>query len=127
MFHVSTNKTEESWSRMGIKKAKPSEDSNELVDRIARLSISGMQYETVVDFYRTQLSSWRRFYKQDDNVTIEETFTTEKMRCSRIQSMNIVFYVKEMKDGSVKTKVGFTDFQLEGVAQNEEAEEIEEI
>ncbi len=127
MFYASTNKTEESWSRMGIKKAKPSEDSNELVDRIARLSISGMRYETVVDFYKTQLASWRRFYKQDDTVEIDETFTSDQMRCARVQSLNIVFYVKEMKDGTVKTKVGFTDFPVDGIGDEESQEEIEEL
>lgn len=123
MFYVSTNKTEESWSRNAIRKAKPSDDTNELVDRIARLSISGMSYESVVDFYKLQLASWRRFYKQSDEVDVTESFTSDSLRCSRIKSLNIVFYVKEMEDGTLKTNAGF----LTSDSEEEILEEIEEI
>ena len=63
MFRISTNKTEESWARNDIKKAKPSEDSNEILERINKLSTEGMSYETAIDFFKLQLATWRRFYK----------------------------------------------------------------
>jgi len=109
MFHVSTNKTEESWARKDIKDVKPSENSDEILERIQKLSIEGMSYDTVVDYYKTQLGTWRRFYKQDDKVEIEEAWTSDNRKVTRILSLNIVFYIREKKDGSFKVNGGFVD------------------
>lgn len=109
MHYASENKTEESWSRMGVRKASPSENSDEIMDRILKLSTDGMSYETAVDFFKHQLATWRRFYKQDDSVHVEENLTSSQKRVSSIKSKNIVFYVRERSDGSVKVKAAFTE------------------
>ncbi|MCR4823424.1 MAG: hypothetical protein K5873_11205 [Treponema sp.] len=109
MYHISTNKTEESWSRSDIKKAKPSENSDEILERINKLGIDGMDYDTVVDFYKMQLGTWRRFYKEDDNVEVDEAWTLDNRKITRIRSLNIVFYIREKKDGTYKVNSGFVD------------------
>lgn len=109
MFHISTNKTEESWSRSDIKNAKPSEDSNEILERINKLSTEGMSYETAVDFLQMQLGTWRRFYKEDDKVEVDEAWTGDNKRVTQIKSLNIVFYVRELDDRTIKIKSGFYD------------------
>lgn len=109
MFRISTNKTEESWARNDIKKAKPSEDSNEILERINKLSTEGMSYETAVDFFKLQLATWRRFYKEDDNVEVDEAYTADNKRVTQIKSLNIVFYVREVGPNEIKVTSGFYD------------------
>lgn len=109
MFHVSTNKTEESWARSDIKNAKPSTDSNAILERINKLSTEGMSYETAVDFFTMQLGTWRRFYKEDDKVQVDEAFTADNKRVSQIRSINIVFYVRELDPRRIKITSGFVD------------------
>ncbi|MBQ0050799.1 MAG: hypothetical protein KBT11_01900 [Treponema sp.] len=111
MFYASTNKTEESWSRMSVQKAKPSQNADEIMDRILKNADKSMSYETAVDFFKLQLGTWRRFYKQDDSVQVEETVTGDKLRVSRIKSLNIVFYIKEKADRTVDIRASFTDFE----------------
>ena len=91
MFHISTNKTEESWARTDIKNAKPSEDSNEILERINKLSTEGMSYETAIDFFTMQLGTWRRFYKEDDKVEVDEAYTADNRRVTQVKSLNIVY------------------------------------
>ena len=109
MFRISTNKTEESWARNDIKKAKPSEDSNEILERINKLSTEGMSYETAVDFFKLQLATWRRFYKEDDNVEVDEAYTADNKHVTQIKSLNIVFYVREVGPNEIKITSGFYD------------------
>ena len=109
MFRISTNKTEESWARNDIKKAKPSEDSNEILERINKLSTEGMSYETAVDFFKLQLATWRRFYKEDDKVEVDEAYTADNKRVTQIKSLNIVFYVREVGPNEIKVTSGFYD------------------
>ena len=109
MFRISTNKTEESWTRNDIKKAKPSEDSNEILERINKLSTEGMSYETAVDFFKLQLATWRRFYKEDDNVEVDEAYTADNKRVTQVKSLNIVFYVREVGPNEIKVTSGFYD------------------
>lgn len=109
MFRISTNKTEESWARNDIKKAKPSEDSNEILERINKLSTEGMSYETAVDFFKLQLATWRRFYKEDDTVEVDEAYTADNKRVTQIKSLNIVFYVREVGPNEIKVTSGFYD------------------
>ena len=109
MFRISTNKTEESWARNDIKKAKPSEDSNEILERINKLSTEGMSYETAIDFFKLQLATWRRFYKEDDNVEVDEAYTADNKRVTQIKSLNIVFYVREVGPNEIKVTSGFYD------------------
>lgn len=109
MFRVSTNKTAESWARTDIKNAKPSEDSNEILERINKLSTEGMSFDTAVDFFKMQLATWRRFYKEDDKVEVEEAFTADNKRVNQIKSLNIVYYVRELGDNKIKITSGFYD------------------
>ena len=109
MFHVTTNKTEESWSRADIKKVKPSEDPNDIVNRINRQAAEGMDYKTAIDFLKAQLGTWRRFYKENDMVEVDEAFTPENHRVTQIKSLNIVYYVRELKDSKIKVTSGFYD------------------
>ena len=109
MFHVTTNKTEESWARADIKKAKPSENSDEILERIQKLSTEGMSYESAVDFFKSQLATWRRFYKEDDNVQVDEAFTADNRKVTRVKSLNIVFFVKERDRTTYKVTSGFVD------------------
>ncbi len=109
MFHITTNKTEESWSRNDIKSAKPGEDSNEILERINKLSTEGMSYETVVDFLQMQLGTWRRFYKEDDSVDVSEAWTADNKKVTRILSKNILFYVRETGANSYKVTSGFVN------------------
>ena len=102
MFHISTNKTEESWARSDIKKAKPSENSDEILERINKLSTEGMSYETAVDFFTMQLGTWRRFYKEDDKVEVDEAYTADNRRVTQVKSLNIVYYVREMPENKIK-------------------------
>lgn len=109
MFRVSTNKTEESWARNDIKKIKPSEDSNEILERINKLNSEGMSYATAVDFYKLQLATWRRFYKEDDKVEVDEAYTADNKRVTQLKSLNIVFYVREIGPNEIKITSGFYD------------------
>ncbi|WP_296322014.1 hypothetical protein [Treponema sp. UBA3813] len=109
MFHITTNKTEESWARSDIKNAKPSEDSNEILERINKLSTEGMSYEAAIDFFKTQLGTWRRFYKEDDKVEVDEAWTADNKRVTQIKSLNIVFYVREVDARTIKIRSGFYD------------------
>ncbi|MBQ9206236.1 MAG: hypothetical protein IJ158_05930 [Treponema sp.] len=109
MFHVTTNKTEESWARSDIKKAKPSENSDEILERINKLSTEGMSYETAVDFFTMQLGTWRRFYKEDDKVEVDEAYTADNRRVTQVKSLNIVYYVREMPENKIKITSGFYD------------------
>lgn len=109
MFRISTNKTEESWARQDIKNAKPSEDSNEILERINNLGTDGMNYDSAIDFLKLQLGTWRRFYKENDMVEVDEAFTPENHRVTQIKSLNIVYYVRELKDSKIKVTSGFYD------------------
>lgn len=109
MFRITTNRTEESWARRDIKNAKPSEDSNEILERINKISTAGMSYDAAVDFFKMQLGTWRRFYKEDDNVEIDEAYTADNRRVTQIKSLNIVFYVREIKENEIKVTSGFYD------------------
>ena len=57
MYHITTNKTEDSWSRSDIKNAKPSENSNEILERINKIAPENMAYDTAIDFFTTQLGT----------------------------------------------------------------------
>ena len=103
------NKTEESWSRRDIKNAKPSENSDEILERINKITPTDMSYDAAVDFFTMQLSSWRRFYKEDDKVQVDEAFTADNKRVSQIKSRNIVYYVVEMNEREIKIRNGFYD------------------
>lgn len=107
MFHITTNKTEESWTRGDIKKVKPSDDSNEILERINKIDTSQMSYDTAIDFFKLQLGTWRRFYKEDDKVQVDETFTEENKKITRIQSLNILFFVRDLGEGKIKITSGF--------------------
>ena len=109
MFRISTNKTEESWSRSDIKKAKPSEDSNEILERINKINTEGMSYDTAIDFFKLQLATWRRFYKEDDKVDVDEAYTADNKRVTQVKSLNIVFYVREIGPNEIKITSGFYD------------------
>jgi len=109
MYYHTTNKTEESWARSDIEKLKPSKDSKEILERINKLNISAMSYETVIDFIKAQLSTWRRFYKEDDKVEVEEAWTPDNRKVTRIKSLDIVYYVRIKKDGTYKVNSGTTD------------------
>ena len=109
MFHITTNKTEESWARTDIKNAKPSEDSNEILERINKMSTEGMSYDTAVDFFTMQLGTWRRFYKENDKVQVDEAYTADNKRVTQIKSLNIVYYVREIDDRNIKIVSGFYD------------------
>lgn len=109
MFRVTTNRTEESWSRKDIKKVKPSEDSSEILERITKIIPSDMSYEAAIDFFKMQLGTWRRFYKEDDEVDIVENFTKDNKRITQIKSLNIVFYVVDLNGRDIKIKSGFYD------------------
>ena len=109
MYHITTNKTEESWSRSDIKKAKPSENSDEILERITKITPEGMSYDNAIDFFKMQLGTWRRFYKEDDKVQVDEAYTNDNRRVTQIKSLNIVFYVIEMTDREIKIKSGFYD------------------
>lgn len=109
MFHVSTNATEDSWSRKDIKSAKPGEDSNEILERINKSSAEGMSYETAIDFFKMQLGTWRRFYKEDDKVEVTEAFTADNKPVTQIKSLNIVYYVREIDSTKIKVTGGFYD------------------
>lgn len=109
MFRVSTNKTEESWSRGDIKKVKPSEDSSEILERINKLSTEGMSYDTAIDFFKMQLGTWRRFYKEDDKVEVDEAYTADNHRVTQVKSLNIVYYVRELDGNKIKISSGFYD------------------
>lgn len=109
MFRVSTNRTEESWSRKDIKKVKPSEDSSEILERITKIIPSDMSYEAAIDFFKMQLGTWRRFYKEDDEVDVVENFTKDNKRITQIKSLNIVFYVVDLNGRDIKIKSGFYD------------------
>ena len=103
------NKTEESWSRADIKNAKPSENSDDILNRINRLSTDDMSYDTAVDFFKTQLGTWRRFYKQDDKVQVDEAYTADNHRVTQVKSLNIVYYVRELDGNKIKITGGFYD------------------
>ena len=109
MFHITTNKTEESWARNDIKNAKPSENSNEILERINNITPAGMSYDNAIDFFKMQLGTWRRFYKEDDKVQVDEAYTADNKRVTQIKSLNIVFYVREVSDREIKIKSGFYD------------------
>ena len=109
MFHITTNKTEASWSRSDIRKAQPGADSNEILERITKATPSEMSYEAAIDFFKLQLGTWRRFYKEDDNVDITEGFTADNKRVTQIKSLNIVFYVCDLNGRDIKIKSGFYD------------------
>ncbi|MBQ9908839.1 MAG: hypothetical protein IJM48_03475 [Treponema sp.] len=109
MYRISTNKTEESWARNDIKKIKPSEDSSEILERINKLSTQGMSYDTAVDFFKMQLGTWRRFYKEDDKVEVDEAYTADNRRVTQVKSLNIVFYVREISPTEIKITSGFYD------------------
>ena len=109
MFHITTNKTEESWSRSDIRKAAPSADSNEILQRINLQNTEGMSYETAIDFLKMQLATWRRFYKEDDKVELDEAYTVENKKVSQVKSLNIVYYVRELDSDRIKVTGGFYD------------------
>jgi len=110
MFHVTTNKTEESWNRGDLKKARPSENSDEeILGRITKIIPQGMSHETAVDFFKMQLGTWRRFYKEDDNVQVDEAYTAENKRVTQVKSLNLVFYVREVNGSEIKITSGFYD------------------
>lgn len=109
MFRVTMNKTEESWARSDIKKAKPSEDSSEILERINKLGTEGLTYETAIDFFKMQLGTWRRFYKEDDKVEVDEAYTADNKRVTQIKSLNIVYYVREINENQIKITSGFYD------------------
>ncbi len=109
MYHITTNKTEESWSRSDIRKAAPSSDSNEILQRINLQNTEGMSYDTAIDFIKMQLATWRRFYKEDDRVEVDEAYTVENKKVSQIKSLNIVYYVRELDSDRIKVTGGFYD------------------
>lgn len=109
MFHITTNKTEESWSRTDIKKVKPSEDSNEILERLNNLKTEGLSYSSAIDLFKMQLATWRRFYKENDAVDVTEAYTAENKRVTQIRSLNIVFYVREISADKIKITSGFYD------------------
>ena len=101
MNYVSTNKTAESWGRKDIRTMEPDKNADTIIDRVRAMSIEGLTFDSVVDCYKTSLASWRRFYKQDDKIEVEETVSDTGLSCTRIQSMNIIFYVIEKKGGEI--------------------------
>jgi len=109
MFHITTNKTEESWSRADIRNAAPSADSKEILNRINIQASEAMPYSTAIDFIKLQLATWRRFYKEDDKVQTEETFTAENKKVTQIKSLNIVYYVRQLDSEHIKVTGGFYD------------------
>ncbi len=109
MFRVTTNRTEQSWARTDIKNAKPSEDSNEILERITKIMPEGMSFDAAVDFCKMQLGTWRRFYKENDKVDVDEAFTAENKKVTQIRSLSIVFYVREIDDRNIKISSGFYD------------------
>ena len=109
MFHISTNRTEESWSRNDIKKVKPSEDSSEILERINQHSTEGMSFEAAVDFLKMQLGTWRRFYKESDKIDVDEAYTADNHRVMQIESLNIVYYVRDIDGTKIKITSGFYD------------------
>lgn len=113
MFHVTTNKTEESWSRADIKKVKPSEDPNDIVNRINRQAAEGMDYKTAIDFLKAQLGTWRRFYKQSDVVELEEDWTETNLPFTKITSLNIYYTVTDLGNNKIKIKQGFEEVKKE--------------
>ena len=117
MFHITHNKTEESWSRNDIKKVKPSEDSNEILERINKIDTSQMSHETAVDFFKLQLGTWRRFYKEDDKVEVEEAFNEDNKKVTRVKSLNIVFFVRDLGEGKIKITSGFID-KIKDISQH---------
>ncbi len=110
MNYVSTNKTAESWGRKDIRTMEPDKNADTIIDRVRAMSIEGLTFDSVVDCYKTSLASWRRFYKQDDKIEVEETVSDTGLSCTRIQSMNIIFYVIEKKGGKIETKASLVDF-----------------
>lgn len=109
MYHISTNKTEESWSRSDIRKAAPGTDSNEILERINMATAQTMPYSTAVDFLKLQLATWRRFYKEDDTVQVDEAYTAENKQVSQIRSLNIVYYVRVIDSETIKVTGGLFD------------------
>lgn len=120
MFYASMNKTKDEWTRKGIRNEKPSDNSDEILDRIHKLNIDGMSFDDVVDYYRMQLSSWRRFYKESDEVVVTHSVTSGNLRAARIKSLNIVFYIIEESSSKLKINASF-------VTDSDEDEEISEI
>lgn len=120
MFHVSTNKTEESWTRGDLEKLKPSSDSQEIIDRINKLNTEGMSYSTAIDFIKAQLGTWRRFYKQDSKVEAEEDWTETNLRFTRIRSLDIVYKITDLGNGKIKIKS-----KIEAPAPEESVEKSE--
>ena len=116
MNYVKTNKTEDTWNRKDIRDMEPGENTDSIIDRIRELDISGMSFQNVVDYYRMNLASWRRFYKQDDTVNVNEVTTEKGLNSTRLQSMNIIFYITEKKNGGLSIKATLSDFsnQVEG-------------
>ena len=109
MYHITTNKTEDSWSRSDIRKAAPSSDSNEILQRINLQNTEDMSYDTAIDFIKMQLATWRRFYKEDDNVEVDEAYTVENKKVTQIKSLNLVYYVRELDSERIKITSGFYD------------------
>ena len=68
-----------------------------------------MSYDAAIDFFKTQLGTWRRFYKEDDKVEVDEAWTADNKRVTQIKSLNIVFYVREVDDRTIKIRSGFYD------------------
>lgn len=109
MFRISTNRTEDSWSRKDLRKVQPSTDSSEILERITKIIPSDLSYEAAIDFFKMQLGTWRRFYKEDDTVEVDENFTADNKRVTQIKSLNIVFYVVDLNGREIKIKSGFYD------------------
>ena len=85
------------------------ENSDEILERITKIMPEGMSYDNAIDFFKMQLGTWRRFYKEDDKVQVDEAYTNDNRRVTQIKSLNIVFYVIEMTDREIKIKSGFYD------------------
>lgn len=121
MNYASTNKTERSWKRMGIREIEPDTNTDSIMDKVRALPIDGMSFQNVVDYYKMNLASWRRFYKQDDTVQVTEALTKDGSNCTRLQSLNIIFYIIERKKGKVEIKASLCDFSdLIGSAADDE-------
>lgn len=110
MYYATTNKTAESWKRGDIRALEPDQTADAIIERVRSISVDGLMFASVVDCYKTSLASWRRFYKQDDTVSVEESVTADNLNCTRLQSMNIVFCVMEKKGGGIETKASLVDF-----------------
>ena len=110
MYYASTNKTAESWGRKEIRDMEPDKNADAIIDKVRAISIDGLTFESVVDCYKTSLASWRRFYKQSDTVEVEKTVLDNGLSKMRIQSLNIIFYVIEKKNGGVDVKASLVDF-----------------